>query len=252
MATYSPAVLIVDDDISITRYLRQKFHEQTSVGVLVANDLAEARGLVDDQDLGIDAIVADLNFEKAPPVADEDLVDGIDLLNYCRNHREGLKHYVLSFWSDAPGEHEKADSLQLPIERWMPKMFYSDPADPMTPWAILETDLIESRAPGAADTLRKLKTPLRTFLQHLNSPGFEAIRPIEVICLQEAGGRFRSYPLKIGILEKGEGETVGDSLDNLASIILDHYLSFEGDGKRLRDYALEVKQQLEAHVRRKG
>jgi CheY-like chemotaxis protein len=268
--TYSPAVLIVDDDSGVTKYLREQFHEQTSVGVLVANDLGEAKELIDNKELSIDAILADLFFEKAKMAPGLDLYDGIDILHYSKQRRNGVRKYVLSFWADRDKEHDKVEELQLDIVEWLHKMFYTNSSDPKTPWAILERDLIKIRfqeireqalnlgvdLPGdseaATEFVRNLRPPRRTFIQSTDRDPYVIKKPIEVICIWDEDGQFRSHPRKIGLFQEGIGETVEESIADLASIIIDQYADFEVErGDRVRDYAQVVKDQLGAYVARK-
>jgi hypothetical protein len=139
--THPPAVLIVDDDRGVTEYLREMFREKTSIGVYVANDLTEAKNLIDDPDVHIGAIIADLMFEEAKSAPELDLFDGIDILHYAQQRREGLAKYVLSFWADREREHEKVEDLKLDVDAWMHKMFHANSNDPGTPWARIERDL---------------------------------------------------------------------------------------------------------------
>ncbi len=265
--TYSPAVLIVDDDTGITSYLREKFHEMTSVGVLVANDLNQAKDLIDNREIRFDAILADLNFEKAKKAPESHLYDGIDILRYSKEQRNGIKRYVLSFWNDRQEEHERAEEQEVEVRDWLPKMYYADPKSPETPWAILERDLLKARiAPASAppredddppadpidltDAIRGMfPTPIRTFIQSLGDDSVYCKRPIEVICLRDESGVYRSHAVRIGLFQEGQGDTVDDSVADLAANILDQFKRFSAEqDEAIRDYARVVRNEMLVYV----
>lgn len=241
MAAYSPSVLLIDDDTSIMRYLRQNFHENTSVGVLTATRLEDAREIIDSADVHLDAVVSDLLFDQ-PSSTDPDhgLRDGIDALAYAKRRRPDADRYVLSFWVTEENRRLDADNRQIDVKRWMPKMFYDPGEEEKTIWAQIERDLIERhlRAEGEDDlnreppdnlsvedtmleTMRKLKFPMRTYLQNLESDDFVLVKPIEVICTQDEEGLIVAMPRKIGLMEEGVGESVDFALSDLGRIILD-------------------------------
>jgi hypothetical protein len=272
LQTYSPAVLIIDDDRGVTEYLREKFHEQTSVGVLVANDLNEAKQFIDDKEISFDAIIADIFFEKAKKAPNLDLNDGIDILNYGMQKRNGLKKYVLSFWADREREHERVKELKLDVAYWLKKMVFSKDSDPTSPWAVVERDLLKGRfaavkkeasdlgiAPpedldSLSDLYRKTIQPVvRTFIQPMESERYVIVKPIEILCIKGVDGQYRSHPRKIGLFEEGVGETIDESINELAKIIIDQYADFEVElDDHVHHYARVVRDQLAAYVARKG
>jgi hypothetical protein len=148
-------------------------------------------------------------------------------------------------------------------------MYYADPSDPGTPWAILERDLVKDRiepvAPGATpvdsptgpddlpDKIRKgFPTPIRTFIQSLGDDSVLCKKPIEVICLRDEEGHYRSHAVKIGLFQEGIGETVDESIADLAKNILNQFNRFENEQDHLvRDYARVVRDQLRAYVEKR-
>ena len=53
--SYWPTVLIVDDEANVIDTCREGFHVLTSVGVVVARDLREARQIIDDKSICVSA-----------------------------------------------------------------------------------------------------------------------------------------------------------------------------------------------------
>ncbi len=241
-STYAPAVLIVDDDPAITRYMRQQFHAATSVGVLVANDLGEAKRILDDPEISIDAIISDLNFAAANQAPESGLNDGLDILQYSKAQRNELRRYVLSFFADRPQEHDRAEEQHLDIKRWLPKMYYADRSDPKTPWAILEEDLVNDRM-----ALDSLESPalIRTYIQSLADGSVECKMPIEVVCTRDEKGNFRSRAVSNGAFQDGVGATVDESIHDLEHNILQYFRSQRTFEASTRRHARVVRDELE-------
>src|SRR4051794_20429510 len=117
-ATYAPAVLLVEDDLPAREYLTRRFYNETSLGVVVAKDLTEAKSLIDSHEIQIDAIVADLYFSQGTDAPEADLRDGIDILRYGLSERPRVLNYVNSYWADREELVRKATDLEVRVRQW--------------------------------------------------------------------------------------------------------------------------------------
>ena len=264
MPTYSPTVLVVDDDPTFVRYMRREFHNNTSVGVLVAKDIREGRTLAESESIKIDALVIDLFFDQGKDLPTEELYDGVDLAAAVKKKRPDLPTYFLSFFAEDAALHEKAQLKGVTPVRWLPKVWLSprrkqDQQD--APWRVVEMDMLERRlkepasrggvpehASGEALSLVvQLRRPLRTFLQTLPDPNLRITKPIEVICTLDEDMAKAVAPA-LGLLEEGYGESVEDALESLAVLIQRHYHMLSQHGCKPADYAGEVLERLRSFV----
>jgi CheY-like chemotaxis protein len=263
MSTYSPTVLVVEDDPACVRYLRRQFHDRTSVGVLVAKDIRSGRRL--GEDVGIDALVTDLFFDTGKDLPEEELFDGVDLAAALKVKKPDLPMYVLSFMADDNVYHDKAKAKGVSVKRWLPKSFLGQGlADkPDSPWRIIEMDLMRARLgidPVAktqldenkdADMLvslaARLRRPMRTYIQELPDPGLRVTKPIEVICTLDEDLAKATAPA-LGLLNEGFGESIEEALEELATEIQHHYQELTQKGITTVDYAAELRKRLEAFV----
>lgn len=268
--SFLPSVLLVDDDSGFTDYLKQNFHEEASLGVLIANTLSQARKILNNKKIQIDAIVSDLFFEEGYTDRKHKLLDGIDLLNYGQKKRPEIDRYVCSIWSERDSERKKAEELNVDIKLWMNKMFYDPKKRDWTPWGQVlqdqvlkrsktdvklkdqiekECDLESKELNGVTKCVEKLKLPMRTFIQDLNDNKFVVKTPIPVLCYKDADSNIYSTTLNIGLNAEGHGDTVDDALDDLAETIKDQYeLLHEEPEKNLIGFAKMTKERLDSHI----
>ena len=268
--TFSPAVLIVDDDIAVTDYLRERFLEETSVGVLVANHLDTAREILDDDRLQFDALISDLHFEAAYEDPAHGLSNGIDILAYGKTRRPSTQRFVFSIWAERDRERLDAERRQLDISSWMHKMFY-DPEKPLrTPWAQVERNLIAQQITrdgafaqrasdlglsdpgdmqGVSEFARALRLPIRTFVQHLPDSRYELKQPIEVLCTRDEAGGCMCRSLRLGLLVDGVGDSILDAISNFGEGLLDQWeLLNEHETAQQKNLTLLLKERLSHHI----
>ena len=259
-ATYAPAVLLVEDDLPAREYLTRRFYNETSLGIVVAKDLTEAKALIDSHDVQIDAIVADLYFSQGMDAPDENLRDGIDILNYGAHERPDILNYVNSYWADREELVHKANELSLQIRQWFHKQPLM-PGDASAPWAQVERDLIEVRlthdTSGLApedltgkitEAIRRRICPIRkTYLQTLEPSNLSVTRPIEVLTWIDDDGVYRSSAPKLGLLTDGSGESVLEAIDHLRQLIVEHREDLDSV-VTLEGYARFVKTRLDEYI----
>jgi hypothetical protein len=273
-ATFSPAVLIVDDDASVRRYYREKFHDETSVGVVTASTLAEAKELLDSGMIKIDAIVADLFFDHGKDAPDRDLLDGLDILAYTQELDPEISKYVLSYWSSRPERLAEAKKRKLTILKWFEKEVIYSGERTTAPWATVERELLARRLRGdpslaarvqsltgesresvapvsedlVAEAIRTLHPPIRTYLQSIDDSDPKLTHPIEVICFRDQAGTVSSNAWRLGLFLEGNGDSVRDALADLASKIVGEYqtlISLPDD--EVIGYARLVRDRLRKH-----
>jgi hypothetical protein len=262
--TYWPCILIVDDDRACTDFLRERFHRHTSVGVVVANTLKEGRKLLDDENIRIDAMVADLFFDDGTDDAAFQLFDGVDLVDYGISKRPKLTPYVMSFFCDKDDFRNKAKNKNIDLENWYPKLW--QPGDhPDAIWSKVEQDLIKSRVAEDTDAtlrgVRKLRLPHRTYLQEFprGEAEYVLVEPIEVLCrcekVAEGGEEAITYyaaAWRLGLIQEGQGVSVESALEDLGTVVADQVRAFRDiDRKKLGVYAADVLLRLDACVRPK-
>lgn len=275
--TYSPAVLLVDDDISVRRMIRQKFHKETSIGVIVSRDLSEARTIIDDDKIEFDAIISDIVFESGTNDPKYDLYDGIDLLGYSKKKRPKLSEYVISCWADTKPYHERAEQNGSQIEDWFQKLAFGLSQDVKAPWITIERDLIkkalqndvtfqerakslglQSNADEDIEALAErardsLCPTIHTYIQELEDDNFTVVHPIEVYCRQININQAVASALKLGLLQEGEGENIEDALENLKEIIVDQIEFFENEDKgNIVGFAKLAMERLNYYVEKKS
>jgi hypothetical protein len=262
-----PVVLIIDQSLGWTGYLRTRFHEETSVGVLVANDLTLAKNLLDQDDININAMITELFFEEQNCAPDLGLWDGVDMLLYCKQRRPSVNVYVLSFFADSKEYRQRTESSKLDPGTWLHKMVFP-PGSILTPWAHVERDLIKPRIERFAreakqlgwaippdvdeftDIVRKsIRIEIRTYIQSIRLQNLTLKKPIEVICSRNEDDSFRARARKIGLFLDGVGETVEEALEDLELILSDYYADFAtARYEPVGDYAQAIWQQLATYV----
>lgn len=257
---YCPTVLIVDDDKGFTEYWRKMFHDETSVGVVVANSLDEGRRLVSEVNLPIDGIVADMFFDYGTDDPDYELFDGLDLLDYSQRERPDTRRYVLSFYAVDDHYRERAKQRGIGVERWFEKKWQPAPDSPL-PWVEVELDLMKRRlAPVDPEATIEERTkhaqqlaplPMRTYLQSLgpHEQRLRIVQPIEVICMKEKNGTVRATAQRLALLQEARGMSVEDALAELQTIIRDHVeLFLEEPDETVVGYAKRVKENLNTFI----
>jgi hypothetical protein len=241
--TYLPTVLVVEDDPAMNSYLCERFHGETSVGVVRAITLTEAKQLIDTPEIHFSAVIADLFFEASKSDPDDHLSDGLDLLNYCKGVRPAVAQYVYSIFSEKDAEHAKAHELGLSIKSWFQKAWHPPGRRaPDAPWACVERDLIEHSlhqdpflkdrleqlgwkeevpTPVISETIRgALRFAMRTYIQQLET-GYQLMRPVEVICTREDSGEVRAHAPRFALASDGVGDTVDEALVDLGETLID-------------------------------
>jgi hypothetical protein len=262
-ATFSPAVLIVDDDQSVRSYYRQKFHDETSVGVVTAGSLGEAKRLLESGSIKIDAVIADLFFDRGTTAPDESLLDGIDILSYTQKIKPEIPKYVLSYWNDRPERREKAARRKLNISKWFDKIFISGSGDATSPWATVERELMarlisevplieEGSDMNPSDITEPVRrvfhVPVRTYIQALGEPLQQLLLPIEVICFRDEDGIVSANAYRLGLFIEGTGESIQEALSDLAIKIADQYEMLRGfPSSQVEGYARLVRARLAKH-----
>lgn len=260
-ASYAPSVLLVEDDLPAREYLTQRFYEETSLGVVVAKDLTEARELIDSADVQVDAIFADLYFDVGTDDPADDLRDGIDVLSYGVTKRPAILGYVNSYWADRQEYVEKAARLQLPIRDWFHKQPLM-PGDASSPWAQVERDLIalrltrESKINPAlpsltvvTEAIRRQLCPIRrTYIQDLADDSFRVLKPIEVLAWCGEDGVVHASAPKLGLLTDASGDSLPEALERLCQLIAEHKHDLDEKAESLAGYAAFVKGRLDMFV----
>lgn len=265
--TFSPTVLIVDDDPAVLDIARQEFYQHTSLGVVVMDNLCDARKLIDEKRVHFNAVMADLSImpDKRDPM--HNLHDGIDFLAYiAEKETNDIPKYVLSVYNDVPSYRDRSKSRNLVIEAWFPKLvFGTGDSDAEAPWHQIERELFrrrleenpalsellddEDRSPKSfSDAVRKKIRPIvRTYLQELSDP-YKVILPIEVVCRNE-DDTWMADALQLGLLQAGVGETMEEALENLGDLIAEQYQTFqEADPGEIEGYAAKVFETFKEYV----
>ena len=267
--TFLPTVLVIDDDRAITTYMRKNFHENTTLGVLIANDMSDAKKILDDKALSIDTIVADLNFEKPYQCPEEGLIGGIDILDYGKRVRPNADRYVFSIWSERDEEHDQAKMLNLEIKAWLNKMFY-DPRDTEeAPWNKIyleqltkriinnkelerkfkELEFKDRKLEYIADFINQLNPPRITFLQELYTEEYALQKPIKILSTVQEDGSVNVKELSIGILTDGIGDTIEEALEDIAAKIIDQKNMLDVEpSENLLEFTQLVKERIDIHV----
>ena len=271
VSTYWPTVLVVDDDPAATDYWKERFHGYTSVGVVVANDLAQGRELIDNPDVEFDAILADIHFDYNRNDPNRNLRDGLDLLAYSQHKRPDVLRYTLSFFAEHDVHHRRADELQITVKQWIPKAYYRGDF-PYAPWTQVERDLIVASCGRVSDPhrtgekntaadpelawaeyARRLKIPVRTYLQSIGA-NYVIVKPIEVVCERHVGeGQDSAFVTaearRLGLLAHGEGKSVDEAMSDLSSIIYDQIEFFRAtEPASIVGYAEFVRNRLLEHI----
>lgn len=266
--SYCPTVLLVDDDPACIKYWHDKIHNETSIGVLVANSLKEGTNLL-TKNINIDAVLADIFFEEKDADISNHIYDGIDFLCLCNKQRPKVLNYILSYFADDKEWHKKAKKEKIKVKRWIAKVWYKG-EEVKAPWVIVERDLIRNswedndiiqekikemglKPPDDLDAVteyvRKLNLPRRTYLQSLNTAGIILKKPIEVICIQENKENIQASADCLGLLQKGVGNTVDEALEDLADIIVSQKKSLDSESnENIVGYAALVKEQLDEFI----
>lgn len=250
---YFPTVLLVDDDKACTDVWREKFQEDTSVGVVVANSLDEGRRLLEDQSIPIDGVVSDFRFEVGRGDPTGELLNGLDLLGFASRVRPRARRYVLSFYAERESFLREIKEKELQVARVFRKLYYF-PEGELLPWHEVENDLLVERLPKDIDTksatyFQNLKLPMRTYLQDLPGGDLIVTKPIEILCVKEDDGQVRASALSLGLISDGFGESVGEAIDHLGGLIGEQFRWFsEIDADKFIDYAARVRERLLDHI----
>lgn len=269
--TYSPSVLLIDDDKPFLEYLRENFHNKTATGVLVAPDLISAREILDRGDVSIDAIVCDLYFDVGRDDPHAGLNDGVDILAYAQIRRPEIVRYIMSYYAKRSDYEGKLKSRSVPVSRRFEKKLFQEADDMQSPWSVVERDLIKLRLKGdpalsqltdeaVTEFARSIQWPVQTFIQDLilrehptDMPRFGLHREIRVICKrdkdEDGNVRVTANAFELGLLTPGYGLNIEEALDALKETIISQKSDFQSeDPEKLRGYAKSVKERLDTLV----
>lgn len=260
--THSPVALVIDDDGAIIQRMRNGFLQDTSMGVLVADNLRTAVDFLTDMSVQIDALVVDLHF--APPTQHESLQDGIDLLELSKKHRPNLPSYMLSVDAGDETVRDRCADRHLRVSDFFPKL--GPYRDAIPPWLAVEKaclsqsfkkdgglrkvmeregielrDLVEEN--DIAAKVRQLYLPRLTYL--LDVPGYHVKKPIEVVCVSEKDGSSTASAIQIGLMTDGEGNNAIEALDDLATLIAAEANLFSAELEEPLGYGAYVKKRLD-------
>lgn len=272
--TYSPTVLLIDDDPSISKYIRNRFHSETSIGVVTANRLDEAREIALDKKIHLDAVLADIVFEGGTDDPEHQIYDGIDFLSFLKDKRPKVSQYVVSCWADVSTYHQRSKKLKLHVEEWFQKLSFGVKPSLKSPWIKVERDLYK-KALSKDRTLNQrlneleikfdneiepeiisehirhsLKLPIKTYIQDI---GVEYLvkQPIEVICMIDEQNIVAANALRLGLLQQGGGKNVEEAIDDLINIIRDQLVVFKQEKTdNIIGYAALVKDNLDTFIER--
>jgi len=264
-------VLLLDDDEACTDVWREKFQDETSVGVLVANSIAEARQIVAQTGIHIDGVVADHRFEVGKDDPENGLFNGLDFLGLMAKQYPRVRRYALSFYAGRNDFLDDVKSRGLDIARIFPKLFYFRKED-LLPWQEVEKDLLTCWLTAHYDTevleesageialspstiasyVQRIRVPMRTYLQAVPDSDLIVLKPVEVICIKEEQDVVRATAPNLGLLVDGCGASVSEALDDLAGILATQYEVFtREEPERYVDYAAQVRARLLEHIGRR-
>ena len=238
-SSFAPTVLIVDDDVMVTQRWAREFHQRTSLGVVIANTLADAARIVESKEASFDAVVADLYFQAAAIDAKRRIGDGVDLLEWLSKNGVDVPTFVISASSEMVDYKRRIESSALSVEKYFDKF---SSAGTMPAWIDIQRSVLRRKfgtdsavasyldstigADGPVgidfvnDMLSRLQLSVRTYLQQLPSDSaYNVAKPIEAICVAEDVGVVRAYAPALGLLAGAQGETVEDALRALGEQI---------------------------------
>ena len=268
--TFSPTVMLVDDDPAILDVLSRRFYEHTSLGVLAVNNLQDALSIICSEETSVDAIVCDLSFTETTQDESNALYDGLDFLHKAAKERPDLPLYICSAYSDHDAFRAKGREIGVGAKNWFQKL----EMDAKKPWEQIERNLYRSVLRSdkklyqkakdngftddtddreLIDLIRNRIKPIReTFLPTL-SPLYKTLKPIRVVCEEheEEGQEKRvvAEAPSLGLIVPGEGATVENALEDLSDIIVEQYKEFvEMNPCLIVGYAEKVFERLRVHI----
>lgn len=268
--SFSPTVLIVDDDPAVLDLATRRFYKQTSLGVLVADNLADARHFLEDAKIRINAILADISIMPEKQDQMSSLHDGLDFLAYAKksfvgNKMPNVPAYVLSVYADVRTYRQRSVEMGLDVKEWFQKLSFDDNLA-SAPWNRIERDLYRMRfcsdpamekkfgaCEGSdndfAELVRNTLRPItRTYLQALPDRNLLVKVPIEVICRQE-DHCWLADALHLGVLQAGAGDSVEEALDDLSQLIEEQFRTFQNaELPGLEGFAEEAFRALRRHI----
>jgi len=268
---YSPVALVVEDDRHFGQHVHRGFLNDTSLGVLEANDLQSAYKFIHNPLIKIDVILADIGFDRDTKDENHDLHDGLDFIEEASKVRPDIQSYVLSVNAKDPLLQGRAKDRKLPIEDWFEKL--APVANQgLLPWAKVERACLvkalkrdntfreRARAVGIevrdiasdeaiAEKVRKaLILPRLTYINRLPDD-YLVIKPIEVLCVKDGENTFRATAIEIGLVTEGEGASAEDAIDNLGQLIANEVALLDSEKGKFVGYAAHIKEMLKKFVR---
>lgn len=264
---FAPTVLLVDDDPNVTRRWTNEFHTGTSLGVVTANTLRAGRELIEREEVTIDAVVADIFFEKGKEDDEKELYDGIAFLSYLYENGFKKPMFVMSANTEMADYRRRAETQQVPVVSFIDKFTAGSSAWINIQRSVLErsfgpksdvTRMIDSAGKDEGgldllnDALCKLQLPVRTYLQQpdFNPESRIAVkRPIEAICVARGPSDVRAYVPSLGLLVAGRGDDIPKALADLKEGIVLEVHSLLGDERSsVSPYVDKVSRNLTAHI----
>ena len=264
--TFSPTVLLFDDDPAVLQFARRRFLDQTSLGVIVVETLSEAKKLIDNNSLRFDAIISDLFVEAGKDDPINNLNDGIDLLAYAKQARPDVARFVLSVFSERKAFVERATENNLGVIKWFHKLDAGAQPEERTtaPWHTVERYLVKSLlnsgdissvigsniidVDALSDVVREKIVPtVRTYIQELESP-YRVDVPIEALCRKE-DNYWIADAIHLGLIQSGVGDTKREALEYLAEAIQEQYSTLrEAEESNLDDLTTKLLSEYRKHI----
>jgi CheY-like chemotaxis protein len=253
---FAPTILLVDDDKLVTRRWRREFHDQTSLGVVVANSLAAAADIVEANDVQIDAVVSDLIFDRGTDDVARHLHTGVDFLSWIINRRQNLPLFVMSATDNMVNFRQSLEDRSVVVEEYFDKFVSAQGQDPA--WLRIQHAILLRKFGGRrpaglpvghlddgnllSEAVSRLQLSVRTYIQELNEyPTIRVLKPVEAICVAQDGA-IKAYAPSLGLLSSVSGETIAEAVDELSSAIGTEaeFLLKAPKGADLSDYANRI------------
>ena len=274
MQTFTPTILIVEDDPPSLEILRRRFYEKTSLGVLACRNLKDANRIVMSGNYPVDAVLSDLSFVPGTRDEENGLHDGIDFLSAVHQKIPDMPQYTCSVYGAEKKYQERSRELKLDIREWYSKLAIDAPTNEGTPWTKIERDLyrdaLVANNSSIADRIREaglricdegasgedivewvrngIRPLRRTYLQEIEHSNYSVNTPIRVIC-EEANGVVTAEASQLGLIIPGEGETVEEALEDLGQLIIEQFEDFlETEPAYIVGYAEKVFEKIKQHI----
>jgi CheY-like chemotaxis protein len=261
---FAPTIMLVDDDKLVTKRWRREFHNSTSLGVVVANSLADATAIIEADEVQIDAVVSDLIFDHGTDDPTKHLHDGVDFLSWLakRPAQADLPLFVMSATENMVNFSSRLEEKSVKVEKYFDKFLSASGAEPA--WDRIQRSILERKIEGdfiaeprgaapevelIGHAMAKLQLSVRTYIQEL--PGFDVnvLKPIEAICIAQEGG-IKAYAPSLGLLGGVRAESVQEVIEELSMAIgaeAEFFLTLDPD-QDLSEYAQRVAERFREYL----